>query len=82
MKTLLEILVGQLDEWPEGVERITQDYDGECVGWSTYFISITDGVWHQYGFAENKAELVFKATLSSDWNTAIITKQQWLDAKK
>lgn len=85
---LLDILVKELDEWVRSSTEtsITQDGDG-------YLNGVYEGMrekfneqsdcWssesHYYAEDDNFNEI--KLTVAEDYKTAIITKQQWLEAK-
>lgn len=81
---LVDILVKNLDKWPETRYEykctITQDADSHLCIWGLYSPFFADGEWEtecgngllDYREVNNRAE---------DYDTAIVTKQMWLDAK-
>lgn len=82
---LLDILVKELDEWPDGigVNMIMQDGDGVLCGsrQEGYFMEGFD-YWARGRCSGLPSHSQLKDdVLAEDYKTAIITKQQWLDAK-
>lgn len=73
--TLLELLVKELDKWPDGTHCIAQDHDQWVMGFLSepHYIC---GSW-----AAHFSDFVYHFPLSSDHSTAIITREQWEAAK-
>lgn len=82
---LLDILVKELGEWPDGigVNMIMQDGDGVLCG------SLQEGdfmesfdYWSRCHCSSLPSHSQLKEdVLADDYKTAMVTKQQWLDAK-
>lgn len=73
--TLLELLVKELDEWPEETHCIAQDHDCWAQGFKSepHYIC---GSW-----AAHFSDFSDVLPLASDQKTAIITRVQWEAAK-
>lgn len=79
-KTLLQILVEELPKrggWPADASRIVQDSDGQAkavaVGANVEYPNIV-GVWHR---TSGNAGVIDYLHLAADWQTAIITREQY-----
>lgn len=75
MTTLLELLVDELEEWPEDCVAITQDMPRLI---NLVRLYLHSGDWSSYVHYEISS---FNK-LASDWQTAIITRSQWEAAKR
>lgn len=75
MTTLLELLIDELDEWPDGCVAITQDMPRLI---NLIILHFHMGEWCAYTHYDS----VSFDGLASDWNTSIITRQQWEAAKR
>lgn len=76
---LVDILARDLKDWPSehGVVTITQDADAMVFGWSGQQPEIDEGYWV---FAERSRLSEWRPgnfQLSTDRNTAIVTRAQW-----
>lgn len=85
---LLDILVKELDEWPDGVNYIVHQMYQDGVIRGNRFIGFESEPWRQVSLKhhtwcsdEGLCWSGFTSCVSEDCETAIITKQQWLDAK-
>lgn len=83
MKTLLELLAEELDEWPEYALCVTQDRDGCVDGWSNGYIKYESGTWHAVDW--NTTYVVYLLSFpepAEDLHCSIITREMWEEARK
>ena len=76
---LVKILARKMKEWPEGASLVVQDYDGEVkYQFSEDRPDIENGrVWIRTMSDEPKNAIVGHYMLSSDYDTAVITREMW-----
>lgn len=74
---LIDTLIEKDIQWPDGADGVVQDVDGEVKFYAGEEIWLNGGMWirglpvSQAGYTET----------ASDYNTAMITKQQWESRK-
>ena len=74
---LIDILIEKDIQWPDGADGVVQDVDGEVKFYAGEEIWLSGGMWvrglpvSQAGYTET----------ASDYNTAMITKQEWENRK-
>lgn len=77
---LIDLLVSELPKrggWPEGVDRIVQDYDGEVKGLNKPTkLRFSGEVWERTHQGSNNLK-PFHAVVCSDFNIAIVTREQY-----
>lgn len=85
---LIDLLVRELDEWPEDVSVITQDCTGDITAFSNNLIEIEHGIWCPISFDDTRTVGIFEyeyaddgRVIADDHQTAIITRSQWESAK-
>ena len=78
---LLELLVKELEEWPEGVTYFVQDGDGEVkAGSGSELSEPTDScVWIRHIPLD---DYIFYSCLCTDWQTSIVTKDIYTKHKE
>ena len=78
---LVDLLVKELEEWPEGVTFFVQDCDGEVkAGMGSELSGPTDtGVWIRHITLDNYN---FYSCLCTDWRTSIVTKDIYTKHKE
>ena len=70
---LIDILMDKDIQWPDGADGVVQDVDGEVKFYAGEVLWINGGMWIR-GFPVSEAGFTETA---SDYNTAMITKQEW-----
>ena len=77
---LVELLAKELEEWADTTLCYTQDSDGNAFPWVTHPTFFQkDGVWVGTNqLDQNPDALVVDGELSSDYASAVVTKEMWL----
>ncbi|AXF51931.1 MAG: hypothetical protein [Caudoviricetes sp.] len=71
---LIDILVKEFEEWPEGLQHICQNRDGEIGG-----AIAGDDSWYHPG--DGKWYTSHRLQVSEDYDEAKITREMWEEAK-
>lgn len=74
---LVEILAGELDDWPDGAACYTQDKDRTSVAWFTVELCYRNGLWCSQKAMIGLLELHKLSCLAEDHDTAIVTRGMW-----
>ena len=76
---LIDILIERGIQWPEGATGAVQDRDGEVKFYAGGKPRLNNGVW----IRDKGVDTVYICyiQIASDYNTAIITKQEWENSK-
>lgn len=77
-KKLIDILIGNDIQWPEGADGVVQDIDGEVKFYTVEKPRMLCGVWmrdHDNDYEDLHLQI------ASDYNTAVITKTDWESRK-
>lgn len=70
---LIDILIERNIQWPYGMVGVVQDFDGEVKFYDGETPRLITGAWCKGGVIYG----MFFTETASDYNTAIITKQEW-----
>ena len=76
---LIDILIENDIQWPNGADGVVQDQDGEVKFYTINHPILDDGVWlrGRYAYCHKS----FYLQTASDYSTAMITKQEWESRK-
>ena len=78
---LKELLKHHNIDWPSNATHAVQDKDGEVKFASSSNIVLDGDIWFRGDSVIHVAE-VFDLPLASDWDTAIVAKQNWIQITK
>lgn len=77
-KKLIDILIDNDIQWPEGADGVVQDCDGEVKFYTGEKLRMLSGVWMR---DRDNSYADLHLQIASDYNTAVITKTDWENRK-